>query len=168
VARWNYYLTGGPDKIRAARITDSATISSTPADAQAVLQRDLTRMVLQFTALGRRVYIVDQVPEQFSFNTRTAFYRAAHTGESVAALPVTVKESDVYREGSVAVFDSLKMTPHLTTIDPAKILCAGGTTCPIEEDGTVLYRDSDHISSEGAMTLLPLFESLFKTMSSQK
>ena len=61
------------------------------------------------------------------------------------------------------VIDSLG--PYVTILDPLPILRNGNRT-RISQDGKPLYRDADHLSFTGSQILRPLFEPIFKNLSS--
>jgi len=50
--------------------------------------------------------------------------------------------------------------PGVRLIEPAKQLCGSGQ-CSVEADGVPLYRDGDHLSRFGALTLSGLFKPVF-------
>lgn len=161
VARWSYYVTGGPEKMRVGFITDSNKVSTNPGEAQRVLERNLGTMVRSMLSAGIEVYIVKQVPEQTGFNTREAFYTAVRTREPLEARGITIAENTAYQERANSAIDSLSKLPGVHVIDPSSVLC-GENLCPLSEGEVLLYRDANHVSTFGVMKLKPLFDSLFK------
>ena len=164
VARWSYYVMGGPSGVRVAFVTDSNQVSTSPSDAQAAFARHLAPTVEQFVREGREVVIVKQVPEQFSFDTRVMFYSAVHAGETPTVHGVTTKISDAYQARANAVIDMLSNTPGVSIIDPSNILCEKNALCPLTLGSTFIYRDENHLSTDGALLLAPLFSNVFKGM----
>lgn len=164
VARWSYYVMGGARANTAAFMTDSNNASISPSDAQAVFKRNLTPMVEQLSHEGREVYIVEQVPEQFDFNIRDAFYRAVHTGQEIQFQGISTKEHEVYQELPNSVIDGLGALHGVHVINPATLLCKKGGFCDLKSGGKLIYRDESHLSTSGAMSLEPLFTPIFEGM----
>jgi len=125
-------------------------------------------MVQQLSREGRKVYIVEQVPEQFNFDTRDAFYRAVHSGQGLQSLAISTKDNAAYQALPNSVIGTLSTLPGVYIIDPATILCKEGGLCELESGGRLIYRDEDHLSTAGAMVLEPLFTPVFESMRSQK
>ncbi len=168
VARWSYYVTGGQRGLLTARITDSNSPSMSSAEAALVFERNLIPMVQELSREGRKVTIVEQVPEQFNFNTRDAFYRAVHSGQDVRSLAISTKDNEAYQALPNSVIDGLTTLPGVHVIDPATMLCKSGDLCELENGGRLIYRDEDHLSTAGAMILGPLFTPTFESMRSGK
>jgi peptidoglycan/LPS O-acetylase OafA/YrhL len=163
VARWSFFIMGGPDEESSDFITDSNRASASPAQAEQVFETTLIPMVDQLVDEGREVYIVKQAPEQFDFDTRKAFYRAVHTGQEIPpGIATTVSEA--YQARANSVIDSLATNPDIQLIDPSTILCKEGGICELETGSNLLYRDEDHLSTAGAMMLEPLFANFFGSM----
>ncbi len=161
-------MTGGQHGLHTALITDSNRSSTSSAEAEMVFERNLIPMVQELSREGRKIYIVEQVPEQFNFDTRDAFYRAVHSGQDVQSLSISTKENEVYQTLPNSVIDNLATLPNVHVIDPATILCKEGGSCELESDGGLMYRDEDHLSTAGAMVLEPLFTPVFERMSFEK
>ena len=164
VARWSYYVMGGQNGRAAAFITDSNSASTNPAEAEAAFERTFIPMVLQLVREGREVYIVEQVPEQFYFNERDVFYHAVHTGDALLFQGISAKESEAYQALPNATINSLAKYRGVHVIDPAALLCKSSGLCELAQKGVFLYRDEDHLSTAGAMSLEPLFTRLFESM----
>ena len=164
VARWSYYVEGGQRGLHTAFITDSNSPSTSSAEAEAVFQRNFTTEVRELSREGREIYIVEQVPEQFNFDERDAFYRAVHSGQDVQSLAISTKDNGAYQAMPNSVIDSLAALPGVHIVDPSTIVCKAGGSCELESDGRLIYRDEDHLSTAGAMVLEPLFTPVFEHM----
>ena len=66
-------------------------------------------------------------------------------------MPRADAESD--RRPQVEAFDSLSGLPNVLTWDPMEHLCTSQICRGQANDGTVLYRDRDHLSRAGALAL---------------
>ncbi|MDB5244137.1 MAG: acyltransferase [Parcubacteria group bacterium] len=161
ISRWSYYVMGGSSGDSKAFITDSEQASVSSKEAVLVLEKNLTAMVREWSREGREVVLVKQVPEQFDFNIRDAFYRAVHLGERLELQSIKASRHQMYQTFPNAVIDSLGALPGVRIIDPAAILCEKGGVCALENKGKLIYRDEDHISTAGAMSLEALFTQVF-------
>jgi peptidoglycan/LPS O-acetylase OafA/YrhL len=168
VARWNYYVMGGSSGDPAAFITDSNRASTSSAQAQMVFERSFIPMVQQLSREGRQIYIVEQVPEQPGFIVRNVFYRAVHLRQDVQLGGISMKDSEIYQAPTNSVMNSLATLLGVHVIDPSTILCKKGGICALENEEKVLYRDDNHLSTVGSMSLEPLFTPVFVSMGSEK
>ena len=164
IARWTYYVEGGPNAVRVAYITDSGQVTTSPAEARQVLARTLAPEVERFTGEGRQVIIVEQVPEQLHYDTRTLFYATVRAGMAVPVPSVSAAENAAYQARSNSVINALAGTPGVTVIDPTSLFCQEGGPCALEKSGTLLYKDENHLSVAGALSLQPLFAPVFAQM----
>ncbi len=168
VARWSYYVEGGQRGLHTAFITDSNSPSTSSAEAEIVFERNFTTKVQELSREARAIYIVEQVPEQFKFDTRDAFYRAVHSGRDIQSLAISTKDNEAYQALPHLVIASLATLPGVHIIDPATILCKTDGLCELEGGGRLIYRDEDHLSTAGAMVLEPLFTPVFERMGLEK
>jgi hypothetical protein len=166
VARWDAYLMGGPDHKDQMRITDTQRFATSSAQAVQVMQTHLRAMVSDFIGEGRQVYLVTQVPEQFAFDARSAFYRAARTGQVPDPLGTATSTEAAYRAASIAVFSTLAKDTGVHVLDTSTYLC-DARSCPLEEKGVLLYQDENHVSPAGAMKLSPLLAPVFRGMTAR-
>ena len=154
---------GGQDARRVAFITDSGHMTTSPEQAQKVFERNIVPMILRFIREGRHVVVVEQVPEQFNFDTRKAFYETIRTGTMFKVEGVKSDTSAAYLKSPNVIIDSLAAMPGVSIIDPSSIFCSK-KVCDLERDGKILYRDENHLSIAGAMAMEPLFTKIFERM----
>jgi peptidoglycan/LPS O-acetylase OafA/YrhL len=164
VARWSLYVRGGPDAVPRDFVTDGSIASTSPQEAARILEVHLSSMVAQLTGEGRKVIIVEQVPEQIEFSMRDAFYRSVHTGQGIQFHGITTYGHETYQILPHQVLQSLSRFPQTNVLDPATILCT--ILCDLERSGVLIYRDDNHLSTAGAMLLEPLFRNVFENMRS--
>jgi len=167
VSRWSWYVMGGPDGLRIKMITDVNGATHSAQDAQDVFARHFIPMAAQLTAQGREVYIVKQVPEQFDFDPRAAFYKAVHTGQVLQTQGISASSSAEYQARANVVIDAASEIPHVYMVDPATLLCKSGF-CALRQGSTPLYLDESHLNAAGALALEPLFSPIFARMRSAK
>ncbi len=161
IARWTYYVEGGPDRARVAYITDSSELSTSPEDAARALARNFAPTVERLVAGGRNVVVMKQVPEQFGFNAREAYYTLARSEEEVES--VTLTAHIAYQKRSNDIIEALENIPHVSVLDPTPFFCAEDQ-CPLRKGATLLYRDGNHVSIAGVMQMEPLFFGVFSRM----
>ena len=109
-----------------------------------------------------RVVIMKQVP----FQRRSVpqnIVNAVRFGRNENKIGVSVEDHLKHQEYVNGVIDSLG--PYVTILDPLPILRNGNRT-RISQDGKPLYRDADHLSFTGSQILRPIFEPIFKNLSS--
>jgi peptidoglycan/LPS O-acetylase OafA/YrhL len=163
-AEWSAYVMGGRDQTREARITDTYHFSATAEQAQSVLQRHLAVMVKSLEEPGRNIYIMQQVPEQFNFVPRIAFYQAVQSGRQVVNRGVGVSTNSAYQKLSGDALKALTAIPGVHFLDPASVLCKDGSECALKVGDVLLYQDDNHLSAAGAMELRPLFLTAFEAL----
>lgn len=164
-ANWGLYVMGGPDGKRLKLITDSAHVSHSADDATAVFHRHLGPLVEQMTSEGKAVYIMEQVPDQFDFDPRSAFYQSVHTRQKIAIQGISASTSAEYMARPNSIINELASLPGVHVLNPSTVMCSD-RTCPMRQGDTLLYADDNHLSKAGAMNLEPLFIPAFRTMSS--
>jgi peptidoglycan/LPS O-acetylase OafA/YrhL len=158
IARWTYYVEGGPDRARVAYITDSGELSTSPEAAARALARNFAPTVEKLTAGGRNVVVMKQVPEQLGFNAREAYYTLARSEEEIES--VAVPTHLAYQKRSNDIIDALTHIPGVSVLDPTPFFCAEDV-CPLQKGATFLYRDGNHVSIAGVMQMEPLFFGVF-------
>ncbi len=109
-------------------------------------------------ALGRAVTVARSPPLNRYDVPRTlalaAFYRTSP--------PPLLTEAEARgdRAAQDAALDAVRAAHPFAVIDPASLLCRGGT-CAVQRDGRALYYDARHIDRAGAAALSGLFDPLF-------
>ncbi len=164
VARWSNYVMEGDNKVKAAFLNALNTRALSHQESAETLERELGSIVRTLAFEGREVYIVKQTPEQFDFVTRDAFYRAAYTNKHISMHGTQSEANDAYQALANKSIDSFRSVPGVHIIDPSTVLCEKNAECTLERNGKLLYRDENHLSITGAMTLEPLFTPIFLHM----
>ena len=101
------------------------------------------------------IVILHTVPQQSDFESRTLFYRTIHT----QILPVIQTPRDAYittNQQSRQTIEQLAMERmNVSTIDPGDVFC-DDKICSYSKNGTILYTDTNHLNTTGALQLVPL------------
>ncbi len=127
--------------------------------SQPELAAKLSETVLALQSVGARVWIMKEVPT-YHFDIPRALARAAINGEPMDKLGMPQAE---YAQAS-SVEDRLlggALLHGAAILDPKSVLVNQSGFCMVGKSGFSLYRDSDHLSSRGAMILKPLFSRIW-------
>ena len=110
-----------------------------------VLEQDLARTIAHLNHLGKQVYLLGPVP---TYELNVPYYRALKHMQGQASNPPMT--SAVHYEKSQVFLKAEKYvaSPH-TLIDPAQWMCT--PDCEIGQSATSFYRDSNHLSVDGAL-----------------
>ena len=161
-ARWSLYASGRyrTEKRAAVVLHDVLDSARGGAENSIVLARGLSRTVHRLLAMGRRVVIVDPIPE-IGYDVPSAFVVGARTGRDVNSL-IAPSWREYERRNSVVLgtVGQLAMLPGVQVVRPSNRLC-DHYACRVELAGRLLYRDDNHLSTFGARLVAPEFDSLF-------
>ncbi len=110
------------------------------------LESELTRVVTQLAAAGKRVFIVDDVPN-FSFPPEKCRY----PGRWLRAHQCSEKRDHFYRQHSqyFPAFESLQRKTDVQIIKIADYFC-NQDVCTMAKDHLLLYRDNNHLNLNGS------------------
>ncbi len=168
---YNYILENNiTDVFLIARWTGYAElIDPTTPDAQAdeeiarqLFATSLTTMIETLTTAGIHVHIIKQVPQHLDYRARELIYQTALANEEVALPAITYSEHATNLAFPNQIFSQLANVPDVRVIDPGVLLCPDFGSCLLEQDGVILYENSDHINKTGSLLLKPLFNELFQ------
>ena len=133
-------------------------VSPPLADWSAPVARSLALTLGRLTQIGTRVILVMDVPE-IGYKVPEALAKAAMKGTSPDIAPSRIS---VLRRQALSrqLIQMYAARYHASVIDPVPAFC-DKTHCDVERDGTVFYRDSDHITGTAAKSLDYLFSPIF-------
>jgi hypothetical protein len=167
VGRWSLLANGTRYKKESGepvRLRDTLAGEGATSSNEALFDLGLRRTVSALTGMGRRVVIVETVPE-VGFEVPSAYLIAAITGRDVQTLIApTVEEYGERNAVANSVFASLSENGAVEIISPATALC-DEQMCAVTARGVPLYRDSNHLSTFGARYLAPLMDPVFSGVS---
>ena len=130
---------------------------------QDVFRHHLTALVKDLQEKNIHVWVVRQVPRQSEsmahFLTKLAMKKQETSG---VGLPLV--EHQKYQAFVNSVLDDLA-GEDVTILDPTPLMCIDGF-CPAQKNGYSLYKDSNHLSVQGAMLLNRLFKPVFNAIKS--
>ena len=133
-----------------------------------LLKAGLSRTVHAILAMGRKVILLSDVPEIgydvprfYSVQTRFPFLV-----NGVDIRPTIAEYNERQREVQIMLMELAKL-PNVTLINPELRMFDKNGRGRIMENGELLYRDDDHLSTSGAHFVAPAFDELFRQMSKQ-
>ncbi|HXV56969.1 MAG TPA: acyltransferase family protein [Gaiellaceae bacterium] len=149
-ARTDLYVEDGAFALRAP----SGRLVRSPGEKTRLWQEGLRGVLAPLDAAGIPVLVVAPVPRfPRTAATCTALdLLRSGCGSSVSLEAVEERLARARRAESRAVAGSALAS----SLDLTDAICPGGR-CSTSRDGVILYRDADHLSVEGALTLAPRF-----------
>lgn len=167
VGRWSLLANGTRYKKESGepvQLRDTLTGEGATPSNEVLFELGLRRTVSALADMGKRVVIVETVPE-VGFEVPSAYLIAELTGRNVQTLIApTVEEYGARNAVANSVFASLSDSGAVEIISPATALC-DEKICAVTARGVPLYRDSNHLSTFGARYLAPLLDPVFSGVS---
>lgn len=157
-ARWSYYTTGAsrPEEFNPVAVDEAAKVSQ--AASQEALAHGLRTTIAAYHAIGVRVYLVLDNPQQ-QRDPKDALRRvmmhatAVDMDTAINAFAVTPHEHQAHQALAIAAMQPAMHGATAIALDSA--LC-DAALCPLVKDGRFLYSDDDHLSIDGSLRVYPL------------
>ncbi|YCI05975.1 acyltransferase [Ensifer sp. D2-11] len=137
------------------RVAPSRTDRSIPV--RKGLDATLTKLARQ----GSKAILVMDVPEM-GFDVPEALARAAASGRSLDIAP-SVEYTNRRQALARRVLTDAARSSGALVVDPMSEIC-DASRCHVMREGTVLYKDGDHLSAKGAESLSALFRPVLSIM----
>ena len=164
-ARWAMVADGQPYKSEPGKVVElfEGPQHDTGAGNRRLFEAGLTRTVRQLLALGRRVALVEPIPD-IGYFVPEASVVASRTGRDLTSLIApSRKEHDERNRAVWPLFQTLAEAPGVRIIHIAERLCGTGVCRVLDADsGRVLYLDTNHLSVLGSRNLSAAFDELFE------
>lgn len=165
VARWALSLEGTRYKKehgKPVKLVDNLTVNNVTMNNEVLFGVGLTRTVDELQKIGKDVVIVKTIPE-VGYDVPNAYHISKLTNRDLNELIApTVGEYNQRNQKVFSIFDVFEEEKDVMIINPALYLC-GDQHCKVLSDGKVLYRDDDHLSTFGARSISPVFESAMRS-----
>ncbi len=161
VGRWTYYTEGAGIGLDAHN-TISVTGTGQAALSQSqLMQRAMTDTVARLRQSGRQVFILRQVPEIPTYDSRIVSRKLAHSGlaEAEVAEIASVPRAAIASRNSNA--DAMLTASGAALLDPWPLVC-DDQTCSAMAGGFAGYFDNNHITNTNAIRLRELFLPVFR------
>jgi hypothetical protein len=121
----------------------------------------LDKTINRLLKLGRRVIIVNEIPE-IGYNVPSAFFISQRIGKDLNKMIAPSMDEYIERNKvASAIFQSLAQKKHIQILEPSKVLCAS-QRCLVVAEGHYLYADDDHLSVFGARYIASIFDVVFE------
>lgn len=169
VGRWSLYASGNYEAqyYKYLLSTDTSAMMVTRKTSAENFSVALEQTITSYLDLGAQVFIVDQVPQQY-VNPRRVIAQAAmnewprHEAESLFSRTAVPRDRfEALNARAKAVFDKIDH-PSVGRISLDSFF-ENGPRYDWYRDGVSLYRDSDHLSPNGARILVePITKALFQ------
>jgi peptidoglycan/LPS O-acetylase OafA/YrhL len=170
VARWSYYTSGDYTGRNRALVAQAAHRLPAGPESDAVLAAAFDSTLARYAAIGVRVIVVDQVPQQLA----TADEIYSHIALVGAEPPTHARLA----ERSVPVRRHVVLQARMDTVLRAAIRRHGGRVdrvsldsvycdgahCLVGEPTVSWYADADHLSPEGARRAVPSLRQVLGTL----
>ncbi len=161
IGRWGLAAEGtryGPEPGGDFLLGDPLGEATDHAANRAVFERALRRTVTRLRALGRRIWIVDSIPE-VGWDVPSVLARARRFGRPAPGAP-TVAEFERRQTFAAATLRRFDALPGVVVLHPRDVLC-GPRECAIVHDGRPLYFDGHHLTTHGSSLLEPVLAPIF-------
>ncbi len=154
---WNKYINLYHNNL-GLLVTDKKAVSLNESAAHESFNRQIINLSQQLNNLGKKLYIVRQVPYK-KIDRRELFYQSNVSSEETYITPLPLKEHNDLRSETSAIFYELEKY-NVEILDPTELLC-DDIQCYFEDETGLLYIDGEHLTTYGAYKLKPLFERVF-------
>jgi peptidoglycan/LPS O-acetylase OafA/YrhL len=167
VAHWTLYTQGEDDGRTDLMIRRPGSTGIDVAYAQERLAAGLQATVAQLRAAGKRVWLVKEVPDQ-RVAIADRLVRLSMLGQPTAGYGRPLSERDRRQAFVDQLFQHMSAKDdQVRVLDPTPLFCPDQDTCLAEDQGQALYRDTNHLSDQGALRSMSLFNFL-QTVTDQK
>ncbi|WPO99701.1 acyltransferase family protein [Pseudomonas sp. HR96] len=157
-AHWTMYVEGEEDGRTGLMIHAPGSLQPDVAYARQQLADGLRATVERLRAAGKRVWLVKEAPEH-PVEIAPRLTRLAMLGLPTARVGRPQQERDQRQAFVDRLFEQLSaQDAQVRVLDPTPLFCADGRTCLAEDRGEALYRDTNHLSDQGGLQAVPLFD----------
>ena len=161
ISRWSLYAMGvrfQSEPGDTVYIRDAATSTLSLDENVRVFNNAFERTLSALSRLGRRVTIVEQVPEA-ALSIPQAAARKLMLGRRLELRPA-VSDYIERQKLVTTLFNDTRYAASLEVIRPQARLC-GDEYCEVMHDGVPIYWDSSHLTATHARRLSNVFDSLW-------
>jgi hypothetical protein len=142
-------------------IRDAQTTELSLAENRAAFERSLQKTVAELLRLGKRVVLVEQVPEA-AFSIPDTSIRLQQSGRPLELRP-SLAEHRRQQAAVMAIMEPVASAAEVSLLDPAVDMCSDGY-CQVFSGGLPRYRDSNHLTATYARQLAAVFQPLFERL----
>lgn len=169
-ARWAIFAKGTRYKQESGspvRLIDLNSSSPSNSSNVELLEIGLVRTVEKLRNLGKKVVLVNPVPE-VGYDVPSAFVVTSITGQDInSIIAPTIEEYRERTEEVELIFHQIKNRFPIQLVAPDTYLC-DTNYCKVAIGGIALYRDDDHLSTFGSEYISQAFDDVFRAPSEIK
>ena len=164
VGRWSYYAEGlgiGNDAHHRVKIWFD---DDPPADREQaeVFQEAFARTLRRLSAMGKRVFVLQQVPEFEQYGAQTLAVEATVSGPDAVMSKLEVPRTAV--DARQSVFERFRQESdafaRVEVLSTREYFC-DSAVCRAVKDGRALYLDNNHVTNTTARELSPTYDPMF-------
>ncbi|WP_297846166.1 SGNH hydrolase domain-containing protein, partial [Pseudomonas sp.] len=157
-AHWSLYTEGDESGNTGLMIRAPGAQGVDVQYAKQHLVEGLRARIQTLRQAGKRVWLVKEGPEQ-RVDIAQRLARMSMLGEATAGFGRPKSERDSRQAYIDQLFAELSRDDdQVRVLDPTSLFCSDGQTCVAESGGEALYRDTNHLSDQGALKVAPLFD----------
>lgn len=164
-SRWAIYAEGERfknEKGQTVFIRDSRTETPSLDENKKAFRRAFEKTVDKLTSMGRKIYIMEQVPET-EYEVPGALAEKTLGTRNLEIRPR--KKDYLDRQAYVTfVIDDLEKKYPLTRIKPQDEMC-DEEFCIVDTEGVPVYRDTSHLTARYAKKIAGIFDPVFENNS---
>ncbi len=127
-------------------------------DGRTLFTSRLTSMLCQLRAKGRRVYVMEPIPEMGVHVPRTLARRMMR-GDASSDVQLARADYQTRHRMIIAALENAKISCGIQRMSPVPYLC-DHDHCSGSQNGLSWYSDDDHLNINGARKLIPMFASI--------
>ncbi len=154
IARWSYY-TGGtthPEDFNAIAMS-GADSDSTRGSSQTALAHAIQHTLKAYKEIGVTVYLMEDNPQQI-YGSNDALRKIRVPSDALINTLSVSREEHQNNQKIAADILHANAKGKAVLINTDDVLC-DADRCPLVRAGKFLYRDTDHLSIEGALNIYP-------------
>jgi peptidoglycan/LPS O-acetylase OafA/YrhL len=164
VSRWTIWVEGTPYKQEEGGnyfLSEADNKLAKEVSQDALFTLGLEGAIKALTNTNRTVVIVTPIPE-IGYDPSSSNFIALHTGrETNEIIAPSTKEYLARNQKTFEILNMLATKYNVQLVNPWKILC-NEEKCLVTIDGTLLYKDNNHLSTFGSELIAPAFDPIFK------
>lgn len=160
-ANWTMYLKGGSCLGNQSHLLQLNGEDVPVTKALATMRQQVTRTLEKIHSHGKRVYILEPVPD-YKLDVANTLQRCAIAGHDVYDFIDTSRNAYLSRHAATIEMLKRAAVDSESTVIPSADAFWNGTRFMVEKNGTSLYSDHHHLSSFGSRLLAPfIFDRIY-------
>ena len=158
--RWSYYTDDGTSSRDVSYLGRSPSDPRNQTTSRQAFSYGLAQTVERYAALGVRLVLIEQVPQQ-AYDPQKVYRRVWASGALDQALLDRFEATRAQHLQQQSFVDGVfaRLPPQVQRVDPTDIYCPG-ERCLMGDAGGSFYADASHLSAHGANRLRARIQAL--------